>query len=192
MKNLLPLLCTALVLPYALPSQVQAKEGTVKGHWLTQNERSVIHISECEDSVCGKIFWIIEGGMQTDAKNPDASLRTRPLCGLQILSGFEKASADNWSDGKIYKADDGDTYSANLTLQDDGTLKVRGYVGFSFLGKTQIWNRVNASKYKPCADGNIESVPQNKVNTKIEAVKGEAQQKPQDVVEEPQSLDLND
>jgi uncharacterized protein (DUF2147 family) len=29
-----------------------------------------------------------------------------------------------------------------MQLQADGTLRVRGYVGVSLLGKTQIWTRV--------------------------------------------------
>lgn len=121
------------------------------GLWLTQNERSVIQITPCEAGICGSVYWIIDGGMQTDANNPDEAKRSAPLCGLPILWGFEKQRAGTWSNGNIYKADDGDLYSANLETQEDGTLKVRGYLGVSWLGKTQIWSRVNAADFQKCS-----------------------------------------
>lgn len=120
------------------------------GLWLTQNERSVIEVKPCDQGLCGNIHWIIEGGMQIDSNNPDEAKRGTPMCGLPILWGFEKEQAGVWENGNIYKADDGDLYSADLEFQDGGKLKVRGYLGVSWLGKTQIWSRVNALDYKQC------------------------------------------
>ena len=120
------------------------------GLWLTQNERSVIEVKPCDQGLCGHVYWIIEDGMQTDSNNPDETKRATPMCGLPILWGFKKEQAGVWENGNIYKADDGDLYSADIEFQDDGTLKVRGYLGVSWLGKTQIWNRVSAADYKQC------------------------------------------
>ena len=121
-----------------------------EGLWLTQNKRSVIKIERCDLGLCGKIHWIIEGGMQYDAKNPDESRRNAPMCGLQILWGFDKKSDSKWTGGRIYKADDGDVYKSNLSMQGYDALKVRGYVGLSLFGKTQLWQRVQADSYPPC------------------------------------------
>lgn len=121
-----------------------------EGYWLTENKRSVIHTFECDQGLCGKIHWIIEGGMQYDEKNPDEAKRSTPMCGLQILWGFEK-DGDDWDDGKIYKADDGDIYSANITLKDENTLSLRGYVGIPLFGKSQKWSRVSEGDYAACA-----------------------------------------
>ena len=143
----LPLL--ALVLT-TFSFQAIADQHDVTGYWLTENERAVIKIEPCENSVCGSVYWIIDGGLQFDEHNPDESLRTRPICGLEILNDFDKAGEAEWESGNIYKADEGDTYKANIKLQEDGTLKLRGYLGFSFIGKTQVWTRVKASDYKQC------------------------------------------
>ena len=81
MRKTLSLLCASFLLS---PVVSEAATG-VEGHWLTQNERSVIHVEECEEGICGKVHWIIKDGMQTDSKNPDENLRSRPMCGLKIL-----------------------------------------------------------------------------------------------------------
>ena len=124
---------------------------SLEGLWLTENERAVIELSECMQGLCGEVYWITDGGLQYDQYNPDESMRNRPMCGLPILWGFEKDEPGRWEDGHIYKADEGDTYSANLTLMEDGRLKLRGYVGLSLFGKTQIWTPVSQGQYKPCA-----------------------------------------
>jgi uncharacterized protein (DUF2147 family) len=119
------------------------------GVWSTDGNDSHVKIEKCGTNLCGTIVWLKDplgddGKPAVDSKNPDPSLRTQKLVGLRLLSGFEQADGDPnvWKGGTIYDPDDGRTYSCNLTVQDQKTLKVRGYVGFSLLGKTQIWNRV--------------------------------------------------
>ncbi len=135
------------VFTISLPSTVFA--GNAEGYWLTQNGRSVIHTYECDQGLCGTIHWITEGGMEHDTKNPVVKNRKRPMCGLMILWGFEK-DGDDWDSGKIYKADDGDIYSANIELKDTNTLSLRGYIGIPLFGKSQEWKRVSANDYKAC------------------------------------------
>jgi uncharacterized protein (DUF2147 family) len=45
--------------------------------------------------------------------------------------------------GQIYNASNGKTYNANITLQPDGRLGLRGYVGSPMFGETQVWTRIN-------------------------------------------------
>ena len=139
---LLPLLII-LTLP------AHAKNFSAEGYWLTENKRAVIHTYECEQGLCGNIHWIIEGGMQYDTKNPEETKRSTPMCGLKIIWGFEKDD-DEWENGKIYKADDGDVYSADIELKDENTLSLRGYIGIPLFGKSQIWSRVSPDEYKKC------------------------------------------
>jgi uncharacterized protein (DUF2147 family) len=137
------------------PQAAFAAAGSVEGLWLTENKRSVIEVKQCGELMCGAVHWIIEGGMQFDEKNPDETKRFTPMCGLQIMYGLKNdddagIERDEWEDGKIYKADDGEMYDADIALQDDGSLKVQGYMGVSFLGKTQTWTRVNEADYPKC------------------------------------------
>ena len=149
MKYILPTL-TLLFLAITL-TPATANSSPLEGYWLTENERSVIKVKQCDgDSLCGFIYWIIEGGMQTDSNNPDPALRSDAMCALKIMWGFAQKSESKWGNGIIYKADDGDTYSAKLKLMEDGRLKLRGYMGVSLFGKTQYWSRVRSGDYKRC------------------------------------------
>ncbi len=134
-------------------SAVQAQAAPdPRGFWLIENERSIIELYDCDSGLCGRIAWIIEGGMEYDTANPDESLRDRPLCGLDILWGFQRDSRDEttWRDGEIYKADDGDIYSARLRMIGERELDVRGFVGIALFGSSQSWTRVSADDFERC------------------------------------------
>ena len=122
------------------------------GLWLTENERSAIRVTRCDEGLCGEVAWIIEGGMRRDRENPDEALHDRPICGLRILWGVEQQDDDpaDWEDGTVYKADEGETYDVDLSVTGPDTMKVRGYVGLSLFGKSQVWSRVRDADYPPC------------------------------------------
>jgi uncharacterized protein (DUF2147 family) len=120
---------------------------TPVGVWATERAGARVKIEDCGGKLCGTLIWLKEpldkqGKDKLDSSNPDASLRSRKLIGLALLRDFVPDGAAVWSGGKIYDPDDGKTYSCNLTMQDAKTMRVRGYIGFSLLGKTQIWTRV--------------------------------------------------
>ncbi len=148
MKYFLALLITIFSASYAMAQGTPDPTGL----WLTENKRSVIEIKKCPQGICGNIHWIIQGGMQTDSKNPNEAKRNKPMCGLPILWGFTQNSknAKVWESGKIYKADEGDVYNATVSVIDANKLYLRGYVGIPLLGKTQYWTRVNGKDYPAC------------------------------------------
>lgn len=116
------------------------------GLWLTENKRAIIEIGPCGEKACGKIVWMAEpltadGQPKVDAKNEDPALQSRPICGLPLIGDFERSGPGAWDDGFIYSPQEGETYTAYLEAQPDGTLKLRGYIGLPILGKSQIWTR---------------------------------------------------
>jgi uncharacterized protein (DUF2147 family) len=121
----------------------------IAGLWLVEAQDAVVDIEPCGDRLCGTVVWLKQpqrpdGGLRRDDKNPSAALRSRPVCGIELMNGFKPAGANEWEDGHIYSADEGTTYSAEMTLKDPNTLKVRGFVGISLFGKSQIWTRAAA------------------------------------------------
>ena len=123
----------------------------IEGEWWShggKNEsKSIVKIFKKGNEYFGKIIWLREpkdenGNEKLDIENPKKNLRKRKINGLEILQGFRYNFDDQkWEDGTIYNPEDGKTYKCFMELLDDGTLKVRGFVGFSLIGKTQIWTK---------------------------------------------------
>ena len=66
------------------------------------------------------------------------------VIGMPLFWGFKATSAPNtFESGQIYNGENGKIYSANISLQADGKLRLRGYVGSPMLGETQLWTRVS-------------------------------------------------
>jgi uncharacterized protein (DUF2147 family) len=151
-------LVAVVVMAVAGTPALAADGDAVLGVWATDpdNEDGQAHIEVYKegDTYAGKIIWLEEpvyppdddGGMagmaKVDRENPDDSLRDRPVLGLELMSGFTYAGAGKWKKGTIYAPDDGKTYKCKLTMADDGSLKVRGFIGISLLGRTERWTRV--------------------------------------------------
>ena len=114
------------------------------GVWLTQAGDAKVRVSRCGGSLCGTVVWLRDpidsatGKPQVDDKNENPGLRRRPMIGLSLFIGMRAAGPNKWS-GRIYNADDGKTYTSNVTYQDDDKLDVQGCVG-SLCG-TETWSR---------------------------------------------------
>jgi uncharacterized protein (DUF2147 family) len=123
-------------------------ENKVVGTWLTQYGDSKVTIKKAADGkFFGEISWLKEpnrnGVPKLDDKNPDVTLQSRPIMGLVILNGFTYEKDDKeWVDGIIYDAKEGKTYKCYMWFEDDpNQLHVKGFIGFSFIGKQVLWTR---------------------------------------------------
>ncbi len=67
-------------------------------------------------------------------------LKNKPVEGLRILWGLKDKGDGVWSGGNILDPKTGKIYRAKLTLKGH-KMYVRGYVGLSMLGRTQVWVR---------------------------------------------------
>jgi uncharacterized protein (DUF2147 family) len=118
-----------------------ALAATPEGTWRTQGGAGVVEIAPCGAKLCGRLIDAPEirtnPGL-TDARNKDASKRTRPLKGLPMLAGFT-GGPTKWTGGSIYNPGDGRTYRSVLELPSADVLKVKGCVGP--ICQTQTWTR---------------------------------------------------
>jgi len=136
---------------------VAADGDAIVGVWATEPDpedgNAHVEVRKEGDRYFGTIIWLekpeyaaddrMAGQPKVDRENPDAALRERSIIGLPILSDFRFAGDGEWDKGTIYDPDNGKTYKCVARLADDGnTLKVRGFVGFSLLGRTTEWTRV--------------------------------------------------
>ena len=113
------------------------------GLWQTPTNGGQVRIARCGQALCGTLLTsanIRANPGLLDEKNSNASLRTRTIRGIQLLSGFTGGPAE-WRGGSVYNPEDGRTYRGTITMQGDNTIRLRGCV-VAPLCKTQTWTRV--------------------------------------------------
>lgn len=128
-----------LLFPAAAAATPQASSLT--GDWTTPNH-SVVRVFACDgEHLCARVVTVgPKDKPQNDANNPDSSLRSRGICGLTIGTAFTPEGAQQAKNGKIYDPESGKTYSATMQTSGD-QLNLRGFIGFSLLGRTETWQR---------------------------------------------------
>ena len=118
----------------------------VVGEWFNAEKDAVITIFEDEATLSGKITWMKfpndeNGKSKTDPLNPDEKLRNRARLGMVMMNNFTHIEGNVWDDGNLYDPKKGKDYSGMITLADENTLDLRGYIGFSFIGRSSTWTR---------------------------------------------------
>lgn len=127
--------------------QARAEGATPVGRWTTIDDdsgkpKSVVRIWEEDGKLQGKIeSLILEPNEDPNPKctKCDGERKDQPVIGMVILWDLKPDGA-KWSGGRILDPDNGSTYKCTLEPVEGGAkLKVRGYIGFSLLGRTQVW-----------------------------------------------------
>ncbi len=141
------LLFIPLFLLLSVASWAQKEADAVVGVWLSGSGKGHIQIYKQGSEYFGKLVWLKEpteanGKPKVDKNNPDKTKQTRPILGLINLRNFTYDGDNVWTDGEIYDPEKGKEYSCKMTLKDANTLEVRGYIGISLIGRTDVWKRV--------------------------------------------------
>ena len=116
------------------------------GVWLTEAGDAKIRVSQCGSGICGTVVWLKEatdpttGQPQKDDKNTNPALAHRPIVGINIFNGMKRVANRKWS-GRIYNADNGKTYSSDVTLAGPRKLEVRGCV-MAILCGGETWTKL--------------------------------------------------
>ena len=107
----------------------------IVGIWFTDDKTSKIQIYKDETQYFGKIIWM-------SSKASKEELKVKPKVGYQIFRKFTFEGKNVWSGGQVSDPRSGMTVSGKMTLKDENTLNVRGYVGTPMFGKTVVLLRV--------------------------------------------------
>lgn len=145
------LILFAAILLAAVSSNASEKP-EVFGFWQTEGNSSKIEIYPCGDYLCGKVAWLKHpnfmnagdgpiGSVKVDRKNPDPSMRSRPILGLQVIEGLTPVGNDKWEHGKCYDPESGNTYKCRMHLASPDKLEMRGYIGIPLFGRTYVLTR---------------------------------------------------
>ncbi len=153
------LLLAAVVLALAAGPAGAADNGAdaIVGLWRTEPDphgAAIVKIERVGNRYQGRIVWLEKplygpdeerpGQPKVDLNNPDPALRNRPILGLELVKGFVYVGRGRWKKGTIYDPNKGKTYKCKAWLEGHDTLKIRGYIGFSLLGRNATWKRVAA------------------------------------------------
>ncbi len=110
----------------------------------TGKPKSLIRVTETAGVYQGKIEKLLRSPDQD--QNPkctkcEGAEKDQPILGMTIMTGLKKDD-DEYKGGHILDPNNGKLYKCKMELIDGGKkLKVRGYIGFSLIGRSQIWMR---------------------------------------------------
>lgn len=141
MKTKLMLAISLLLLTVYVNAQ------TVLGKWKTFDDatgeaKSIVEITERDGRIYGKVIKLLNPKMANmKCKDCPGSDKDKLVVGIEVLKGLSK-NGNKYDDGKILDPSSGKIYKCTVQLDGKNTLKVRGYIGFSALGRTQTWQRV--------------------------------------------------
>ena len=145
---------TALVVQVAV-QPVRAAPENFDGFWMDSDGEVIIEVVPCGLARCGHVVWLkqpngADGLPLRDIKNADAKLKNRPVCGLEVVTGFKKQTGDSWGDGTVYVSDEGASYSGKAEVLSTTQIKVTGYIGFAVFGESEVWTKVT-KPFERCA-----------------------------------------
>lgn len=119
----------------------------IEGKWKTIDDetgqaKSIVEMfKKSNGQYYGKITQLLAKPENETCVKCTDDRKNKPLIGLEIIRGLKK-SGNEFTGGTITDPKTGKTYKCTIT-RDGNKLNVRGYVGFSLIGRTQTWHKVN-------------------------------------------------
>ena len=143
------LLFSIITLMLVVPPCIAQTTGgdKVLGVWLSEKKDARVEIFRTVNKYYGRLLWgaeMYEADGKTplkDTQNPDVALRTRSRLNLVFITGLIYDDGE-YTDGKLYDARSGRTYSLKMKLKSADKLEMRGFMGISLFGQTINWTRV--------------------------------------------------
>ena len=120
-------------------AQIEGKWKTIDDE--TGKEKSVVEIfKKADGKYYGKITQLVQKPENSNCVKCTDDRKNKPLVGLEIIRGLKK-EGDEFSGGTITDPKSGKTYKCTITRSGD-KLNVRGYIGFSLIGRSQTWHKL--------------------------------------------------
>lgn len=119
----------------------------ILGNWKTLDKESgavnsVVEIYKNNTIYYGKIIAVLRKDYKGACDTCIGKYKNKELTGIVILKDLVQKDK-NYEDGEITDPENGKTYSCYVKLENTNKLKIRGYIGFSLLGRTEYWYRLN-------------------------------------------------
>ena len=141
MKHLITLL-------FCITTMTSVQSQSVIGKWKTIDDatgeaKSIVEVFSKSGKIYAKVVDILDPATKNNlCKQCSGEDKNKPILGLIIIKGLSKDGSE-YNSGEILDPKNGKLYKCTLSLESKDKLKIRGYIGFSLLGRTQYWHRVN-------------------------------------------------
>ncbi len=120
-------------------------QNSIFGKWKsvddeTGEEKSIVEIFKKNGKAYGKIIKILGEEHQNvtcDKCDDDDPRKDKRVIGMEIIKALEWDD-DEWDGGTILDPEDGKVYKCKMWVKN-GNLILRGYIGFSLIGRSQTW-----------------------------------------------------
>lgn len=111
----------------------------IAGEWWSEERDGRIRFYQHRDGTFrGILTW--SKNPRADTENDNPKLRTRSIIGIVLIweLSYENGEYDG---GYVYNPEDGNVYRLDAKVLGPDKLEVRGFLGISLLGETQVWTR---------------------------------------------------
>ncbi len=141
--------CAVFFMLMGHTARAQNPSASAVGLWRVMNGSSaepvsLVAISEHDGVLSGTVMRVMHSahGEHPVCTACKGDLKDKPVVGLTILWGLKQdGTKPIWAGGSVLDPAVGQTYKCKLTLKDEQTLEVRGYLGISLMGRSQVWKR---------------------------------------------------
>ena len=118
----------------------------IEGKWKTIDDetgqaKSIVEITKKSNGTyVGKVSQLLIKPANANCTDCKDDRKNKPILGMEVIRDMKK-DGNEFTGGTITDPKSGKTYKCIIT-RDGDKLNVRGYVGFSFVGRTQTWHAV--------------------------------------------------
>ena len=126
------------VLSYA---QIEGKWKTIDDE--TGKPKSIVEIFKKSDGkYYGKVIQLLIKPADPNCSGCKDDRKDKPILGMEVIRGLSKDGSE-FTKGTITDHKNGKTYKCTIKKEGEDKLNVRGYIGFSALGRSQTWYKVD-------------------------------------------------
>ncbi|AMR43280.1 DUF2147 domain-containing protein [Elizabethkingia anophelis] len=126
------------VLSYA---QIEGKWKTIDDE--TGKPKSIVEIFKKSDGkYYGKVIQLLIKPADPNCSGCKDDRKDKPILGMEVIRGLSKDGSE-FTKGTITDPKNGKTYKCTIKKEGEDKLNVRGYIGFSALGRSQTWYKVD-------------------------------------------------
>ncbi len=144
--NIRVIFCLLALAGFVLPNTARAQTNPLDGLWLTQDHGGVIQVASCGDRLCARIAGVV---LDNPSDSVPVDYQGTSQCGLPLISDARQIQPGLWR-GHILDPRNGKVYGVELHLDDQGHLRLRGFLGVPLFGQTETWTRFDGAVPDDC------------------------------------------